>query len=452
MWEFLLGSLLFWLLCFHPQIKFGNVLSILGLLLILGTAFVIPKSLSFPGYVALIPTLGAAMLIFSGSNNSTVISHLLASRPLVYIGGLSFTIYLWHWPLLVFYKSYYNVKNVGIFPGVAIIFSSVLLAIITTKIIDAPIKNLRLNERMSSFSLLALVTFVFTMPVLGFSYYYFYSQDELASESFKSYTFDMDNAYNSYGVVMDEVSMPIGKVELISAKKFLPSTYANGCHQHINKSYVSSCELGDLTSDKLLVVVGGSHIAQWLPALNMIGTRNGYKIISITKSDCPLGIVPKSNDSCVAWNKSVLEEVISISPYAVITNSTRTTTTNEYVPPGYVDQWKALSAKGIELIGIRDNPRFAYDVPDCVYKKQFGGNARECSKTRDGSLEKIDPSIVYSNLLTGIDMSDMLCGKDTCPVTNQGMLMYRDAHHIHIPYVMHITKVLESRLLSSFQN
>lgn len=105
-WEFAVGSLLavvFVLFGKALSRVSGEILSLLGLGAVILGAFVISTTVVFPGVVALVPVLGAAAIIAGGTGNeSTLVARLLSSRPLVFIGALSYSWYLWHWPAIVF--------------------------------------------------------------------------------------------------------------------------------------------------------------------------------------------------------------------------------------------------------------------------------------------------------------------------------------------------------------
>ena len=104
-WEFLLGALL----AFgrpkghYPRIC-GEILSLAGLTLIAAAAFLYHEETPFPGIAAAVPCLGAFFIIAAGNNGKTVVGRLLSLKPLVFIGLISYSLYLWHWPILAFLR------------------------------------------------------------------------------------------------------------------------------------------------------------------------------------------------------------------------------------------------------------------------------------------------------------------------------------------------------------
>lgn len=84
----------------------NNLLSMVSMVAILTTIWVMDEFSLFPGFWALIPTLGAACIIQAG-NDSFINKYVLSSKPFVFVGKISYSLYLWHWPLLVFSRLLY---------------------------------------------------------------------------------------------------------------------------------------------------------------------------------------------------------------------------------------------------------------------------------------------------------------------------------------------------------
>ncbi|GGA40953.1 hypothetical protein GCM10011499_08160 [Pelagibacterium lentulum] len=142
-WELALGALL----VFAPKLsgKWAQVTAPLGLALIVGSALVLTSSDPFPGMNALAPCLGAVLLIWP-SQKTSAIAHALSVEALRQIGLASYSLYLWHWPVLVFYRHY----NLGEMPSgleVALLLAvSIGLAFLSLRFIEAPFRRMRLRN------------------------------------------------------------------------------------------------------------------------------------------------------------------------------------------------------------------------------------------------------------------------------------------------------------------
>ncbi len=162
-WELLIGGLLSCLLTTKSKFLEDNheFLSVAGSLLILISLFSIDKKSSFPGAWALLPTLGAFLIIWS--KNSLLNKKILSSSILVWIGLISYPLYLWHWPLLSFARIFEGTTP-SVTMRIGLVLSSVLLAFGTYKIIEKPIRS-SINPRKL---VAALSLLMFSILVISF--------------------------------------------------------------------------------------------------------------------------------------------------------------------------------------------------------------------------------------------------------------------------------------------
>ena len=123
--------------------KITNSLSIIGTFAILTTVWIIGEGSLFPGFWALVPTLASACIIQAGQS-SFINKYVLSSKPFVFIGKISYPVYLWHWPLLVFSKYLYPPGSSSPLNNVFfILFITVLLSVGTYYIIENPIRKIK---------------------------------------------------------------------------------------------------------------------------------------------------------------------------------------------------------------------------------------------------------------------------------------------------------------------
>jgi peptidoglycan/LPS O-acetylase OafA/YrhL len=146
-WELLIGSIL----AFLPLLPalsnrrgLREVLSWAGLALILIPVFLYNKQTVFPGLAALPPCLGAGLLIWANSPGQTTVSSLLASRPVVFIGLISYSLYLWHWPILAL-SAYIEVAPRSLAERLGLIAMSFLCALLSWKYVETPFRERKLG-------------------------------------------------------------------------------------------------------------------------------------------------------------------------------------------------------------------------------------------------------------------------------------------------------------------
>lgn len=444
-WEFFFGSLAFLLVSNTTRIKYRTLQGAIGLTLIVGGAIFIPRGAAFSGPVSLVPVLGALFIIISGNDGSGLINKLLTHKFLVFLGGISFTVYLWHWPLLIFYQSYFGYESVSILQGSGLILMSIVLAYLTNRLVESNFKRIPREKVILNFS----IGIFFFVPVVAAAIGLRYEVLTTTKNTIRELEHESIEPFTGDSIYLENKVFKPNRERLLTIKQRVPDPYQNGCNQGADKAEVITCDYGDLESNKVIVLVGGSHAVQWITALNEIGKKNSFKVINMTKAACPLGALEESNVSCHQWNKKAVAKIIALSPFAVITNSTRTDVDKpEFIPKSYIDSWKVLAAHDINIIGIRDNPRFAFDIPACLFNNRHSMDLDACTIPRKTAFQPTDPTIYYQDIIKNIDMSDMFCTPDRCIAQFSGKIMYRDAEHISIEYAYFVKDNLEDKLMN----
>lgn len=442
-WEFFLGVLIFLIVSNNKKIKGKETLGIIGISLIIGGAILIPREARFPGPIALIPVAGAILIILSGVNGKGLVNKLLSNKALVFLGNISFTIYLWHWPILVLYKYYFSVESVGLLQGTLIIISSIVLAYLTSRVVEFPFRKIPREKVLVNF----LVGILFFTPIASSLLFIKYTNHINIKNLNKEWDNKIIKPYSGSSVLLKSENLYASRDDVILSSKVIPTPYRDGCNQNRYRSEAKTCEYGVKNSDKTIVLVGSSHALQWLPALIDIANDNNLKIINMTKDACSLGAVDGSDNSCYIWNENVINEILNIRPDAVITNSTKTSSTeDEFIPKSYIEAWSKISSNGISIIGIRDNPRFDYNIPECIHRENYLLDNNKCSMGRDKALLSINPAKKHSKIVKNIDMSDMFCTDDKCLSSFSKYIIYRDTNHISLPYVKFIRGALEDKM------
>lgn len=155
LWELGLGGMLAFNKIKRPENnKINEILGVAGLILISFSIFTI-KSDSFPGLMALLPCLGAGLVIFSGDKEkTTVTAKILSNKILVFIGLISYSLYLWHWPIIIFYKEYTGQVNLSAIAAIFISFASIFISYFSWKFIENPFRKRKQLKEESSFYLI----------------------------------------------------------------------------------------------------------------------------------------------------------------------------------------------------------------------------------------------------------------------------------------------------------
>lgn len=148
-WELMVGALL--AIGAIPPIRSAvlrEVLSAAGIFLIVVSVFAYSKVTPFPGIAAIPPCLGAGMIIHAATSGSTHVSRVLGLRPIVFVGLISYSLYLWHWPIIVFVR-YVNVIPISGWQTIGIVLLSFVAAVLSWRFVERPFRRPTGNPRIT---------------------------------------------------------------------------------------------------------------------------------------------------------------------------------------------------------------------------------------------------------------------------------------------------------------
>lgn len=429
-WEFSIGGILALLISnIKLRKSYSIILSWLGLFGLISCGIILKVSAVFPGYAALWPVLSAVFILIAGDQGGKYSAYsLLSSKPLVKFGGISYGFYLWHWPILIFYFILTGNKTASLIDGLLIIVVSVILAFLTTEFIEKPIRNRKsLNKKPKT----ALVVVLLTLPVFILSGYWsnviVEKQAELKNMiNNENYPGAAITAFESYDKELVGPVIPTP----IQARKDQPIIYAEGCHQKKGKTEVIECIFGETENpDYTVALVGGSHSAHWLPALQGFAKEEKIEIRSYTKSGCRFSAEEFKEEDCTEWNKNLIKVIIDLKPDLVFT--TADVTVLQEVPKGYVENWETLKEHDIPVFAVRDTPRLTFDAPSCV--EEYGSDSLECAVKREETLPKEAPWSRLENPPENVhyvDFTDRFCDEEYCKAVVGNILVYTDDNHL----------------------
>jgi peptidoglycan/LPS O-acetylase OafA/YrhL len=454
LWEFALGGMLALAL---PRLRLpGSVrvpLGWFGLAALLCCGALLDVSAMFPGYIALWP-LGAAMcIVLAGSTGSRFgLDRLLSWAPMMRLGGWSYALYLWHWPILVCYLEVSGRETASLTGGLAVLGLAIALAAATTALVDqrlAAVSSLRTSRRLS-----AAVTAAFLVPVLTMT---FGAQQILAeheaarADEVESAKADL-GAYPGAGVLADPVLADTLEehpfMPPLDHVKDLPRHYDDGCDAGMNGERAKVCEYGDPDGEYTVALVGASRIAHWFDAFDGAATAAGWRLVVITKSACqfstetPLKTDGTLNESCIVWNEDVVEALDELRPDLVVTLATRAFSKGEQIYPGFVDRWRMLDDWGVQVMALRDLPRLDGLLPECLEQHAV----EDCSTPVDFSRSEQDRTADYEDVppnVTFVDLAEHVCPDGVCPAVIGNVLTFRDSSHLTATYSATLAPAVE---------
>jgi hypothetical protein len=468
-WELLSGSLLAWVTLYKKDTfsnvklkldywlsrivytenqeadgkRLSNILSFIGLLLLVYGFWRINKELSFPGKWALVPVLGAVLIITAGSKawvNRTILSNKIA----VWFGLISFPLYLWHWPILSFARiveSEIPSRNIRI---VAVVLS-ILLAWLTYKLVESPL-------RFGKHSKAKVAVLVVLMVVIGGFSYYSYRTNLIPSGAVKALSASKQIGWD----------IPVGTPEQSNlCRQYFPERALmtpkerddNFCMLQ-RKGIPNVILIGDSLNlslfpglvkynDYNVLVLSASAAA---PFFNVRTTEHGdsirlnnYKLTnqaleySVNNENIKVVVLSSLASPKLVLPESAFKITDVLNPsnkdaYNIFTSSLRLTI-------------KKLLGAGKEVIYVLPNPSLSYDIKSCLRNLRPltipGYFHKSCSQPAVSEDRGVYKEWVMSTLkefpqVKIFDASIPFCDSEHCYGSKDGDILYRDGGHLSI--------------------
>jgi len=457
LWEFALGSLLALAL---PWLKPGKALRVVlgwaGLAGMVSCGLVLTVDRSFPGYVALWPTLAAAAIIVAGQSGSPFgVDRLLSWKPLVALGDNSYALYLWHWPVLVLALAATGTEAPGLGKGLAVVAAAVVLAVLTTRFVEKPLREWHWPQKRSwrTAVVIAACCALLAGPVAVW-------QTSLTAEEAAAAAQPRELTPGAASLAPENAGKPTPSARIIPAPAAMKDEWADidglctdanvpsdpilsGCLQNTKPESVT----------KRIVVLGDSHAQQYMAALGPIAKERGWEVVTLLRGSCRFGAdSPERDEECNAFNRASAAYVMEHRPDAVFTvaSLTHVQAPFETEVPGYLEGIRQFTDAGMDVVGVRDNPRFSINMPECVQKR--GADAPECNAPLNESLADSSPLDTYRGQVDGLhlmDLSDFICAGGLCPAVVGNIYVYKDDNHLTKTYVQSMIPMFEARLLAA---
>jgi len=518
-WELALGGLLALPAAGRlvPQ-RLAPPLGWAGLGLVVASGLVLDDATLFPGTAALLPTIGSALVIASGLRAPApapavvaadlgadasasdrvrrplaallVPGTVLSLPPMRFLGRISYSLYLWHWPILVLPAVAVGHALPGV-QRVALALVSIAVAAASQRWVEDPIRHGRVVGLVTRRSLAlagvaSLVVAASAMSVSAASTARLQSSgpdltgsildvplppDPTPTVAPPSVTPGASEAPSSAPTPTPTLPPPAaGPVpsnlvpSLAAARDDLPVIYADGCHLDAASTRPGTCVFGDPTSATTVVLFGDSHAAQWFPALERLSLEQGWRLISLTKSACASadvtvwnGIVKRAYTECDAWRDAAFARIEAEHPALVVTsNSWRYQIMVDGVASAvgtHDDLWDGALARTLNRLSqtagavalIGDTPRSSTDPPVCLsaHLDDALACATPFTKAVNPARLRADARIAADAGAAFVDPTDWICRTDPCPAIIGRLLVYRDEHHLTATYA----RALATRLL-----
>jgi peptidoglycan/LPS O-acetylase OafA/YrhL len=441
-----------------PLTAYGrSVLAWLGLAAIAFTAFAYSGSTPFPGWQALLPVLGAAAFIAAESPLTRWSPGPgLALRPVQWLGDVSYSVYLWHWPLVVLVP-YAVGHQLGTGDKLAIVVATLLLAGITKSLVEDKFRRPEWGRPLRKPFILGAAGMAVVVASTLLLTWSFQQREEAARDALASAVSGDQACFGAaaldpHGSCPPTLKGPVvpAPAEAVNDKS---QAYDQHCWAYAPHFELHTCVFGDPRGKVQVALVGNSHAGEWLPAVQRIAERRGWRVTTYLASECSATRARLEWDAagqssaCWDWGDKVLRTTTTGKFDLVITSERndhaaagRTMDTSMAAwREGYREYLRGWLGHGVHVAVIHDTPfpgSTLGNIPDCI--AQHLDDLSVCRGKR-ADWVPVDPLVGAARDLadprvTTIDLTDRICGQDTCAGAVGGVTVYFDGSHLSATY------------------
>jgi peptidoglycan/LPS O-acetylase OafA/YrhL len=459
-----------------------------GLGTILAALVVIAPGTPYPGLAALLPSLGSAAVILAGARRLSVAS-LLAVPGLRFLGRISYSVYLVHWPILVLPAASLAVGDqLPIQVRVALAALSVVVGWASFRWVEQPFhRGPRFAARPSRTLAAAGVAIAVTVALCGsLGYAASASLDQAGGIGDAGSPAPATSLPSTPDATATDVTAAIASAVSTTSPSPVPSATpsgpqplpanvrpslraagtdaetleADGCLLGQPQTKPPNCTYGNKHGTFTVALVGDSHAAHWFPAILAMANARGWRLVPFIKLSCRFLDMPlyshwyqRMYTECDTWRKLVVTKLKSLKPDLVIEASIRDRVTSDATDSDQVHQGQAMARLLGQVPGAKaiivDTPISRYNVPSCLSAHR--SDVRPCATSRSFALGP-SPGVVETTAATAlgatlIDVTPLMCPPgNACPVVINGMIVYRDNQHMTATFAASLQATLEADL------
>ena len=450
-WELGVGALcaLVLLGARHRRRRHGPTVSWAGLVAIVAGAVLIGDDVAFPGWIALVPVLGTAALLLGGASSDGPV--VLGSRPAQWVGRVSYSLYLWHWPLLVLPVL---VTGDALGPGerAALVVLAVGLAEVSERWVERPFRRVVVLGRWPTLAGAAVVVATTLVASVG-----------LGRLPTLSVPVEVP-AHTAATVGVGGSVVPANATPpLLGVAADLPAVYGNGCHLTFFDTTVRPCDFGDVGGSRRAMLLGDSHAAQWFPALDEAARRDGWALTALTKSSCPMVDAAVRSEKlvrpyteCETWKQGVLARVWAQRPQVVVLAAYSTAYRGVLIGDADVEGgWSDAEASmirrlppGTRVVVLGDGPSWTRPPSICL-----SGHLDDAASCARPPRDLVDEGMAVAEARGAqeagaryVPTLPWVC-TSTCSAIQGDVVLYRDRSHLTATFARLLAPRLQAEVL-----
>lgn len=457
-WQLAVGSLMaFYTTTFAKiPLKVASIISWLGFAGLVAGFVVINEKTIYPGLWSLIPTLSTGLIVLAGINESkNSFENLFNCRPVRWIGKISYSWYLVHWPLFVIF--FYTIgDSLNMFQKFGLIALSFIIANLCFLLVENPIRFATWIK--ASYQRTFTLGLLLILISAGASYSVVY----IKTESLKGYE-EVEIVQN----VLDEKAL-IERIKqgLTNKKLKTPLSMVSTDRPYVNcyvpqsdtqLPEIDKCTVKNTTGSKTIALIGDSHIYQWANSFQKIAEKYNYNLLILVKPGCPMYDIsvfdPTLNRDyweCYVWRKNMLGKLTEIKPNIIVHSGI---IYKEASVEKFTDYIRTLKKVSKNVVNIVDTRKPNIQIPECFAKNSQ--DIQKCSFSTDfefnnGGDIKMQQTVEAEKLgAKNIETSNWFCFKKLCPPIIQNIVVYQDDNHVSNTYAQYLSSALEQKLITA---
>jgi peptidoglycan/LPS O-acetylase OafA/YrhL len=436
----------------------------LGLVGIFVSALVLTEETVFPGWVYVVPTVCTVMVLMSIGVPSGPL-RLLRWNVFQWVGARSYSLYLWHWPLLVLYEVKY--PNASALSRGTLLVIALWLSALSYRFFENPIRR---NRRLSDSPALSLLVGASAVFVgIGFSqlpatvstantYTPSTVEQSTSTTIFQQLPMERLAQLNADEIPIIDASSIERRIptnltpSILKAPKDKPSVFSTDCLARYESTNVPPCVYGSKESTTGVALFGDSHMGQWFPGIEKAAIENGWRLEVMTKMGCPPVDVSintfkgKTYRECDQWRENAIERIIASDIKVVILGSNKyDSVTGKGLSPRGTGWWGGLrrvitrlQEAGKQVVLFSDSPSMWYDKPQCLAENT--DDVRKCGRTRQQAVRTArmdtEKTIATELNFSYVDVTRWVCGTSFCPAIIGSTMVYMDSNHVSATFTL----------------
>jgi peptidoglycan/LPS O-acetylase OafA/YrhL len=430
----------------------------------------------FPGWEALVPTTATALLLVAGEGSPTPVTRLLSLRPLRHLGDLSYSLYLWHFPVIVlagsFLPAHWRTRETV--PVEVVLMLA--LAALSYHLVEQPFRQRRIPALRTHRRTLVLwptalaLVLAGTLGARAWSSHEIGTQQEAAAAWWQSHgeaapvTAPLSfaalpdlaavGAELHRAVVLDHDGAPVPPAFQPADEAADTWGRAYPCDAGYGATTAPDCAYGDTTATRVVAAVGDSHMGMWLPALDTLGRQEHFRVVPLIKVGCAayavyqpsLQMPQQECDDFRTWTRARL---VALRPDVIVTTARGELFMHPRGGQTVAQQWTdgvrttltMMRSVTPRVVVLGDVPNRGAEPEDCLTRP--GATLLDCEVGPTGPSSRSNPltEAVAEQLGLGwVSVQPLACDGAVCPLVVDDDRIYQDDSHLAVSWVRYVTR------------